>query len=284
MVDRGNGYDTISEVGARRTADLSPLEYHVLRLDVEVDSGEIADLPAEALDRPPNAIKYFSEFQQSRMAKITESHRWIADEAFGYWLRIMRWVCDDHRIGREGVEGNESGWNTRIVDSLTGHRVWASPGVFRVPGGHIVTIDEWDLAQTHLSIGVFPPVFLEFKHDAQHRFELGDYRRAVIDFAVACETFIRTTIARKLPGSLMASAVRYIDRAAIHQCMPFFADCLDAAGRSRYDALKRPIRALFDKRNALMHSGNTESLTQTECNEMLTTTKALLALESHVVP
>lgn len=284
LADRGERFDTVAEVGARRARDNSPLEFRVLRVDVEVDAGTVANLPADALDRPPTAIESFSEQQRAQMSEMTEMHWSIAEAAFDYWLRILRWTCDDHRLGRERVEDNESGWSPYIVVSVTGRRVWASPRVIQVPGGHVVTLDEWETAQSRLNTRAVPPVYIEFKHDAQHRLELGDYRRAVIDFAVACETFIRTVIARKLPGNLMASAAKYIEKAAIHQCMPFFADCLDGAGRTRYDAQKGSLRTLFDRRNVLMHSGSAGSLRQTECAAMLTTTNDLLTLESHVVP
>jgi hypothetical protein len=54
--------------------------------------------------------------EQTHRNEVVYEYRLMAERAFEYWVRIVRWTCDDFRIGRNRGESFDSGWSTHIVD------------------------------------------------------------------------------------------------------------------------------------------------------------------------
>jgi len=61
QVDRGKNYDEVASVGARLASDNEPLEYCIYKVDVEVMLSVTVSLPAEVLNRNPNAVDLLSK-------------------------------------------------------------------------------------------------------------------------------------------------------------------------------------------------------------------------------
>ncbi|KAF5435933.1 hypothetical protein C5S35_09820 [Candidatus Methanophagaceae archaeon] len=193
QVDSGQGYDKVASVAARRAVDDEPFEFYIHKVDVEVSIPGTFSIPSELLNRPPNTPEVLE------LDKVAEQHQSIAEKAFEYWIRIVRWVCDDSRIGQNKVENYRSGWGTDLIDAECDTEVWAPVQRFYALGYKVLSVEEWKEIQSKLSLGSQPPIYVTFKHDAEENIRLGDYNRSLVDMAIACETFLRFTVLQRLP-------------------------------------------------------------------------------------
>jgi len=281
QVDRGKGFDEVASVGARRTVDNEPLEFNIHKMDVEVSIPITVSIPLEVLDQPANAYDLFSDEEQSRLNKIAEQHQSIAEKAFEYWLRVTRWVCDDSRIGRDQVEGFRSGWSTYLIDTERNTKVWIQGHVFHVSKYKTLKPEEWQEVQSRLSNGSQPPIYVELKHDAEESIRLGDYRRSLVDMAMACETFLRLAVLQKLPAELNNKLVSYIEEGNISQYIDkFFPEVIDEAANRQFKKLKSDLFMMFDRRNKLVHMGKDDGIDEILCRKFLKVTQELLSISN----
>jgi len=281
QVDRGKGYDEVASVGARRAVDNEPLEFNIHKVDVEVSIPIIVSVPSEVLDRPANAYDLFSDEEQNRLNKVAEQHQSIAEKAFEYWIRVTRWVCDDSRIGRDRVEDFRSGWSTYLIDVERNTKVWIQGHVFYVSKYKTLKPEEWQEIQLRLSNGSQPPIYVELKHDAEENMRLGDYRRSLVDMAMACETFLRFAVLQKLPVELNIKLAAYIEEGNISQYISkFFPEIIDEAANKQFKKLKSDLFSMFDRRNKLVHMGKDDGLDEKLCRKFLKVTQELLSITS----
>ena len=278
-VDRGEGYDEIASVRVR-SADGKPRDYEILKVDVEVSRGGRLVFPLEVLSQSPNAFDLFSEAEQTHLNEVSSQHQLIAERAFEYWIRIVRWTCDDFSLGRDRGEGFHSGWGTRLADVETGKHVWIPTALFRATSYRTVSLQEWEAIQQSLSAGLYPPAYIEHKHDAEEYVERGDYRRALVDLAVACELFLRAMVVRNLPAELNEKFKKFIEDGNINQYVnQFFQEIINEIGNRQFKKIQPELRSLFGRRNDLLHLGKADGVNRQLCERFLKTTKDLLALE-----
>lgn len=281
QVDSGQGYDKVASIGARRAVDNEPLEFYIHKIDVEVSKPDTVSIPSEVLNRPPNAHDPFSDEEQKRLDKVAEQHQSTAEKAFNYWIRIVRWVCDDSRIGRDQVEDFRSGWSTYLIDAESDTKVWIQGQVFHVLGYKTLRVEEWQEIQSKLSLGSQPPIYVEFKHDAEEHIRLGDYKRSLVDMAIACDTFLRFTVLQRLPVELNTKMAAYIEKANVHLYInQFFPGIIDKATNKQFKKLTSDLRALFKQRNKLVHMGKDEGIDEKLCLRFLKVTQELLSIVS----
>ncbi len=279
QVDRGKSYDKVASVGARRAVDNEPLEFRIHKVDVEVLLPVTVGLPAEVLNCNPNAFDLLSKEEQKGLEKFAEQHQSVAEKAFDYWIRIVRWVCYDSRIGRNQVESFHSGWSTYLVDAESETKFWIQGKTFYALGYKVLSVDEWQKIQSKLSIGSQPPVYMEFKHDAEEHIRLGDYRRSIVDMAIACETFLRFTVLQRLPGELNSKLAAYLEDAHISQYInKFFPEVIDEATDRQLKKLKSDLFSLFERRNNLVHMGKDNGIDEKICLRFLKVTQKLLSM------
>lgn len=280
QIDRGKGYDEVVSVSWRRAVDNEPLEYDIHKVDVEVSIPIITSIPSEVLNRNANAYEILSDEEQKKLNQIATQHESIAEEAFEYWLRVLRWIKDDSRIGRRQVEKLVN-WNVRLFDEESAHKIWVGGGVFHVERYKTIESDEWQEIQSKLESKSQPPIFIELKHDANENIKLGDFRRAVIDMAMACETFMRFSVLQRLPNELNLKLVEYIEMAGVNQYIDrFFPETIDENGNNKFKTLKSDLTKLFKKRNKLVHMGQDNGIDETLCQTFLGVTEELLSINS----
>ena len=284
QADRGDAYDEVATVEVR-SADGKPRNYEIYKVDVTVSWNVRLAFPLEVLSQPPNAIDLFSEAEQARLDEVAYQHQSIAERSFEYWVRIVRWTCDDFRIGRNRGEGFHSGWGTRLVDIETEKTVWIQTGVFHVSGYRTASLQEWQDIQQRFSNRSYPPIYLEHKHDAEEYIERGDYRRSLVQSAVACETFLRTMVLQSLPAELTAKFEKFIEEGNISQYVnQFFQEVLSESGNRQFKKIKSELPSLFKRRNDLLHLGKADGVDRKLCERFLKVTQDLLAVEGDVMP
>ncbi len=280
-VDRGNEFDPIISVGARRTSDNKPLEFHVNKVDVEVIKPIRIKVPSEALNRNANAYDLFSQKEQEGLNRIADSYKVIAEKSFEYWMRILRWKCDDSRIGSPEIHDYNSGWSTYLYDLDAIKKIWIEPVVFYVRGNRKVGIQQWSEIEDAVQRNLEPPTYVEFKHSAEQNIKIGDLNRAIVDLAISCETYLRSAVLDSLPSGLEPSIVNYVESANINQFISkFFPNILDEDQKKIYQKIKSGLSRLFAHRNKIMHKGITDRLTYDTCQKHLQTTSQLIAIQS----
>lgn len=279
QIDSGQGFDKVALVGARRAKDNEPLEFHIHKVDVEVSIPSVVLVPSEVLNRPANAYDLFSTEDQTRLNNLAGIHQSIAEKAFEYWIRIVRWVCDDSRIGRDKVEGYSSGWSTYLLDAESHTKVWIQTQVLHVLGYKTIRLEEWQEIQSKLAIGSQPPIYVELKHDAEESIRLGDYRRSLVDMAIACETFLRFAVLQRLPSELNTKLATYVEEANISQYIThFFPGIIDEVANKKFRKLKSDLHSLTKLRNDLVHMGKDDRIDEKLCLRFLKITQELLSI------
>lgn len=282
-VDCGNTHESAAITAARRSSDNEPLEFSIHKVEVVVAADFVFSVPMGALQQSPNAFDLFTVDQHKRLDGAVSQHQRRAEGAFQHWARIMQWVCDDHRIARDNASGCKSRSLAYLVDVETDHRVWCHPAMYTIPGCRRVEPREWLAAQEALADGALPPIHIELKHEALAQMEHGDYRRAILDMAVACETYLRSIVVQQLPSNLNSRIATYIEEGNISQFVnKFVPELLSEDGKREFKRLKKMLFRLFDRRNKLMHSGAYNNLTHEECHRFAALTADLLAIDREV--
>ena len=258
----------------------NPLEYNIYQVDVRVFVDEHVQLPPELLTRNPNAYDLIPQAQQDQLEAVAVRHRAMAAKAYEYWTSVIRWVCDDYRIGRPDLVGNESGWSTYLCERSSDAPVWVASTDIIITGLHRVGAEVWQSAQERLSQGAEMPIYLAQRQDAEALFAQQDYRRCTIDLCIAAETFLRDKVWASLPSTLADDVRSYVEQASIHNYInKFFPALLDEEHRASYTSeVRNGLRGLFESRNKIMHAGARDLANHEICVAHLRAVRALFAL------
>lgn len=265
-----------------------PSQVAVKTVDVTVCKNQKIRVPVQVLSVQPNAYDLLSKNQQNQLEGFERSYSPIARNAFDLWLRTLRWKSGKGSIGRPETRGPETGWGTYLLDADTKKRFWAGTSIVNVTiYREIVTLAIWKEVERSLQNGETAPIYYDFLFDAGEHFKHGDYNRAVIDAAVACETYLRTCVNQELPEELGVAFREYIDDANIRQVLKYFLDgILSEVQKKRLSKIRTGLHKLFDARNDLMHSGHfrdrkskqIRDLTEDDCRGFLETARKLIGL------
>lgn len=266
-------------VGARSALNNEPIEYDIQKVDVEIKLAEKLTIPKEVLNRPIKAYDLFSENEQEELNRISDQQHLLAEKAFEYWLRVIRWISDDFRIGRPLVKGFRSGWATHLLDAESHKNIWAQTQVLTLSGYKMLTIEKWQEIQEKLSSNAQPPIYIELLHDGEENLALGDYKYALINFEMSCEIFIKQIVNSGLPENLTTKIRKHIEDASISKYSDQFIEAfLDYDLKKKYQVLKPKLKKLFTDRNVLVHTGKIDLLNEELCRSYQKVTRDLLSL------
>jgi hypothetical protein len=277
---RDAGYDNVATVALSRASNEEVLSYRVRKVDVEIAVREPISVPEEALSKPPKQVEHFSEEQQQVADRICDRHSELADRAFQYWLEMIRWASGAALIGQPSISGFESGWSTYLMESSTNHRVWASTVLLGVYRETEVTKEHWGIAAEHLRNGDDLPMHLRFLHDAGSSARHGQYKKAIIEIAMACEIYIRYAVFEFIPVSTPAELVRYIEEANINKyASHFFKSLVDESQISDYKNILKEISSLMSRRNSYVHMGQMDQADDALCQRFIYVAKKLFEIQ-----
>lgn len=279
MLDRGKEYDEVITVTSRRTVDNEPIKYNILSVDLTLSLPVTVEIPIEVLSRRVNAIELLTDKEQKHLNDLTSQHEQIAERAFDYWVRVVRWKTDKSNFGRREIKEDRSKWGTYLHDVASEKKIWAGPIFFYAYLIKEITSDVWSEIQLTLERGLKPPIYFELKLDGEEYLKSGDFYRATIDFAVACETYLRFIVLNSLPNNLEPTVIKYVEGANIMQYINhFFPSCLDESRKNEYKKIKSNLLKLFDARNQVMHLGKMHRLTKETCLKFLEATNTLFSI------
>jgi len=278
--DRDEQFDDLATVSSSRADTEEVLSYRVSKVDVEIAVPEPISVPEEALSNPPKQIEHFSEEQQKAVDRICDQHSELGERAFQYWLEIIRWASGDALIGQPSISGFGSGWSTYLMESSTNHRVWASPVMFTVHRETEVTKEHWKVAAEHLQNGDELPMHLRFLHDAVTSTRHGQYEKAIIEIAMACEIYLRYAVFEFIPERTPDELVKYIEEANINKyASQFFRSLVDDSQISEYKKIVKEISSLMSRRNNYVHMGQMDDADNALCQRFINTARKLFTIQ-----
>lgn len=261
-----------------------PIQFSVHAVDITVQIPDQIHVPQEVLNRPPNAYNILSDSRQAQLNHVALTYTGIAEDAFGLWIRVLRWKSDNSEIGRPRIIGHKSGWGTYLLAKETNNRIWAWHDTFRVEKEPAITSEIWERTRNALQKGIDPPIYIELMFDGIEHAKVGDFRRAIIDMAVACEVYLRTLVSRCLPLELNNAIMEYIDDANIRPVLiKFMPEILDEEGKKSLKKIASSLHSLFDIRNTIVHTAKQIEITQDECQKYLAVTRKLFLIEPSTI-
>lgn len=273
-------FSTYQEIDGQKI----PVQFWVHAVDVMVYITEQISLPEEILERAPNAYELLSESKQEQLNTMAASYTAIAEKVFELWIRTLRWKSDNSAIGRPRVIGYESGWATYLITESSNKRIWSWRDPFTITAAKAVTSDMWKSASEALQKSESPPIYVELLFDGIEHIKLGDFQRAIVDMAVACETYLRTLVANSLPASLSSAVKQYIDDANVRQVLTkFIPEILTEEENKNLEKIESSLHKLFDTRNDIVHTGKTVQITADDCQKYVDVTSRLFLIGHHNV-
>lgn len=278
--DRDERFDDVARLAAYREDPKVPLIYGVFKVDVEIAIPDKINIPEEALSKPPKQIAYFSEVQKRTANSVCQEYSELAQRAFQYWLEIIRWVSECAFIGQPKISDHKSGWSTYIIDVATDHRVWAESSGITIYHNPELTKEHWNKALGHLQNGDSIPMHLRFLHDAKASTKNGQYEKAIIELAMACEIYLRYSVFELIPESTPASMKTYIEEANINQYVgKFFKELVAISQAEKYKAIAKDISSLMSRRNSYMHMGVLNDADDKLCQRFTEMVEQLLKID-----
>lgn len=278
--DRDERFDDVASVSSSRADTDEVLSYRVRKVDVEIAVPEPISVPEEALSKPPKQIEHFSEEEKEVADRVCDQHSELAERAFQYWLEMIRWASDSALIGQPSISGYGSGWSTYLMESVTNHRVWASPVAFTVYRESEVTKKHWEVAAEHLQNGDEIPMHLRFLHDAVTSTRHGQYEKAIIEIAMACEIYLRYAVFEFIPERTPGELVKYIEEANINKyASQFFRSLVDESQISEYKKVAKEISSLMSRRNSYVHMGQMEGADNALCQRFINMARKLFTIQ-----
>lgn len=259
-----------------------PASLDIHRVYVTVRQGNRFSFDPIVFTEPVNAYQHMSDSEQEGITRLADEGKSIASNAFEYWLTVLRWVGGDYRIGRRHVESKIAGFSM-LHDVETGRKVWGSAGPLKFLAYQALTVDQWLHVGALLKVEESVPIYVALLQDAEDYQDRKEYRRAMIDIAIACEVFLRSHVLRTLPDSLDQDITTMIESANISQfARKFFVNQLRDDAKADYKPFIKEIDSLFDARNKIMHMANDERATDETCTRFIAMAKKLFNFSSRV--
>lgn len=282
--DRDKRFDDVASAASSRADTGEVLSYRVRKVDVEIAVPELIGVPKEALSNPPKQIEHFSEGEKEVADRVCNEHSELAGRAFQYWLEMIRWASDSALVGQYSINGYESGWSTYLMESETNHRVWASPVVFTVYRESEVTKEHWEIAAEHLQNGDELPMHLRFLHDAITSTRHGQYEKAIIEIAMACEIYLRYSVFEFIPEGTPSEIVKYVEEANINKYVSqFFRSLVDESQIPEYKDIAKEISSLMSRRNSYVHMGQMDDADNALCQRFINAARKLFTVKLSIV-
>lgn len=262
---RSEGARAVKGMWNRETGEI--IEYSIRSVDVCTEIESKLEVPNEILSRPINAYQLLSDEKQAELTKVAESCLARSKSAFEYWISLLRWVSNYHKLCRQSRVGSSSGWGTYLIDSTSQREFWVHHQPIVIAGYRSITEDIWTKVSQLASAGHEPPVYSMLLSDALACIDENDFRRALVDLSVACEVFLRSRVIDSLPAGSSNQIIRLIEEVNVNQLIThLFPALLDQAAADRYKkTVKENLSSMFASRNKLMHVAEFGGATSEKC-------------------
>ena len=258
------GNDKISCGSFRRYGTrLQPLVFDIHSVDLMILLPGKRVIPNETLGRVSD--EGFTKRQRSSLDRLCEDVASMSDKAFEYWLRVLRWVTMNSKIGQPSVIDNQSGWSTHLLDETSGQPFYASGQTYLVPAQYPISKREWRRAQELLHCAEEPPIWVDFLFEAEHRLDNGDLHGGILSLAIGCESLLKKLFSLHARRPTNEKFLQLIDHTPTRAIIAAWEDLgfKTKAWKNAFD--KKALNALYEERNRIVHRGRVKGLRATEC-------------------
>lgn len=252
--------------------------YHVFEVTVEVAPINPVVIPEKFFDGKKRRYDLLGK-DEKQLDLIGSTSIRTAIKAYALWNRLLRWKTLSPLVGRprfdEGYPSHGELWEVESNRFITTHN--EPMEFFR---GTPIQLKVWNEIGRLFSKGNEPPIFLDLYSDARFHLTNNDYRRTVVDLAVACECFLRMQIESRIPKNLPQRMSNHLSDATISKVREvFFPEILDAHERDSLKKIASTLAELFTKRNNIMHDGYVADLQKGDCDRYVKAAVALFEIK-----
>lgn len=225
-------------------------------------------IPADII-RPSDAL---SKKDQQRLLDTASGYGLIANQAFGRWLRVLRWKTGLGLLGRGAVEDFESEHGAGLIDPRSGKDFGGAYHYRTMPWSQIVTDSDWKASVNALKRVDEPPIWVEWLFEGQLAQANGNIGGALANFAIACESFLTAKLFEEFPKSIKPEALDVFRDAT------FGPKIVNKYAKKRFPHFKdwSRVNKLFGIRNDVFHKGASPVLNKQECEKLGDAVHALI--------
>jgi hypothetical protein len=257
-----------------------PAAYVIRRIDVRIELSEVPNIHPDMLVLPVNQRELITEAEQETLNNLCNIYFDFAVTAYEYWLATLRWKTGVYMIGRTITADNASGWSPRLRTIKSDKEVWANSISINIEWKHETTEAEWIAAKESLQRGEEVPAHIVLLQASQEYHKRRDYRRSLIDIAIACEVYLRFRVLASLPAHTLQPVLSAVEAMNISQYVTkFFPELLSEQGKVEYKPINKELTSLFDARNKIMHMNNNERSNSAQCLRFIELAQRLFQLD-----
>jgi hypothetical protein len=194
----------------------------------------------------------------------------VAQSAFLYWLRIVRWQTKNGLIGQPEPENIMHDFGADLYRLHPRKRFGFGMHHSTVPAMHILNQENWNSIRTHLKHKNEPPIWSEILFEGEAFAASRNFRAAIAYYAFACETFMRSRFMNELPKRMNPNVYEVIDRQInIRPLLERYA-ARELKSKLATSTIKT-IHKLISARDDVVHRGRIEEVSR---DQMITFRKA----------
>ncbi len=243
----------------------APAVFDARDVDVEIDQSSTPEISA-VLDGTAAA-----DVSVALVTRIEQT----AERAFDHWLRMLRWRTKLWRAGRP--DRAHTARTCTLYEHRTNRRLAAAPPA-AAPVARPLSLEDWAGIQRALAERLRVPLYYDLYFEGREHLYAGDLRGAVVDFATACECFLKTTLEQRLPRSAGDEARAYVRHAPPGALLNgFAASLLDPRIETVLRVRATSLEMLFTARADVLQGRRPDDLTSWRCVQFRKATGSLLA-------
>ncbi len=236
-----------------------PLSYRVHHVDTYLVTGNARKISEDAIGNVN--LSLFSKKERQRLDHLSHNYSQILDEAFQYWIDVLRWKSGIPTLCHFVFNRQRTAWGTYLVDANDKRRFYAPPLAIKIEVGTPVPRRAWSATQHAIAISSVAPLWHTSIAEASHRFRLGDARGFIIELAIASETIVRQLMLRFLRAPVNPAVQSMVNFVQISRILDDWHRLgFDSAAWYRLKAEKAAVKRVMELRNAIMHRGEIPKL------------------------
>lgn len=247
----------------KTSTGLRPSGYEVNDVDVYLDTGRQRLIPNDPFRRRRNTL--FNKQERASLEKLRSKYEIIIDEAFAYWVDVLRWKTGFLGTCRYITERQKVSWSMDLLETKTRERFFSASQSILVSASSYISKRSWTSVQKAVSFNAQVPLWHIYLAEADHQIGIGQTRRCIIDLAIAIESLIRVLTSDFISDSATPKFHSFVDRISV---MQLFEKWNQLGFKSKHwrdiREDKKYIKEIIDKRNGIMHRGESPDISNEE--------------------
>lgn len=247
---------------------LRPHYFCIREIECVLDTGKKMLVPERSIGVVRS--EYFSSSERKRLLRLTDAHSNIMNNAFLYWVDVLRWKSGIPNICLPHVNSESNLTNHYLIDAYTGKRFFSDFTVIKFMQERVISRRHWADAQKILDLGQSVPIWHICIAEAGHQLQLGDKRRFILDLAIASETAMRHLTSKLIKEPINVEFQEIVNSVPSARIFDKLLKLGFSSPRwKRLNGEIANIREVMKYRNHIMHRGWREEVPGNKCRELL---------------